>query len=92
MSFPSGTILLSNSMPREQQGMAASVVNTVVNYSISLSLGIAGTIESNVNDGGRDILRGYHGALYLAMGLSGLGFLVAMTSLSKEATKCKNPV
>lgn len=83
MSFPSGTILLSNSMPREQQGMAASVVNTVVNYSISLSLGIAGTVESNVNGGGSDILRGYHGALYLGMGLSGCGLVLALFSIPK---------
>lgn len=77
-------------MPREQQGMAASVVNTVVNYSISLSLGIAGTIERNVNQGGNDVLKGYHGALYLAMGLSGLGALVALTSLARETTINRN--
>ena len=78
MSFPSGTILLSNSMPPEHQGMAASVINTVVNYSISLSLGVAGTIDRNVNKDGRDVLGGYHGALYLGMGLSASGFLLAM--------------
>ncbi|KEQ66148.1 MFS general substrate transporter [Aureobasidium melanogenum CBS 110374] len=90
MSFPSGTILLSNSMPREQQGMAASVVNTVVNYSISLSLGIAGTIERNVNQGGNDVSKGYHGALYLAMGLSGLGLVVALISLLRETASNRN--
>ncbi|KAH0009298.1 hypothetical protein KCU78_g10800, partial [Aureobasidium melanogenum] len=83
MSFPSGTILLSNSMPREQQGMAASVVNTVVNYSISLSLGIAGTVDSNINGGGNDVLRGYRGALYLGVGLSGFGLLLAIFSILK---------
>lgn len=76
-------------MPLEQQGMAASVVNTVVNYSISLSLGIAGTIERNVNESGKNILAGYHGALYLAMGLSGLGCLVAVTSILREVTSEK---
>ncbi|KAI5197996.1 hypothetical protein E4T39_07022 [Aureobasidium subglaciale] len=81
MSFPSGTILLSNSMPREQQGMAASVVNTVVNYSISISLGIAGTVDSNINRGGSDIMKGYHGALYLGLGLSGSGLLLAIFSI-----------
>ncbi|KAG9513386.1 hypothetical protein KCU93_g10079, partial [Aureobasidium melanogenum] len=83
MSFPSGTILLSNSMPREQQGMAASVVNTVVNYSISLSLGIAGTVDSSINGGGNDVLRGYRGALYLGVGLSGFGLLLAIFSILK---------
>ncbi|CAH0045899.1 unnamed protein product [Clonostachys solani] len=49
MSFPSGTLVLSNSLPREQQGVAASVVNTVVNYSISIGLGLAGTVERYIN-------------------------------------------
>ena len=81
MSFPSGTILLSNSMPREQQGMAASVVNTVVNYSISLSLGIAGTIERNVNQGGNDVLKGYHGALALQLFSAGKRYFSRSTNI-----------
>lgn len=48
MSFPAATILLSNRMRREEQGVAASLVNTVVNYSISIGLGMAGTIEGRV--------------------------------------------
>ncbi|KAK4159662.1 putative drug resistance protein [Cladorrhinum sp. PSN259] len=45
MSNPAATILLSNSVSKEHQGIAASLVVTTVNYSISLALGIAGTIE-----------------------------------------------
>ena len=45
MSFPAATIILSNFMPREHQGLAASLVNTIVNYSISIGLGIGGTVE-----------------------------------------------
>ncbi|CZR55885.1 related to Drug resistance protein YOR378W [Phialocephala subalpina] len=41
MSFPAGTIILSNGMPREHQGIAASLINTTVNYSISLRFGIS---------------------------------------------------
>lgn len=78
MSFPSATIVLSNSMPREHQGVAASLVNTLVNYSISIGLGLAGTVESQVNRGGKDVLRGYRGASYMGVGLSGLGVLVAL--------------
>lgn len=48
MSFPAGSIILSNHMPLEHQGLAASLVNTVVNYSIALALGIAGTVEAQV--------------------------------------------
>lgn len=40
----------------------------MVNYSISLALGFAGTVEANVNNGGltpEDKLKGYRGAWYL---------------------------
>ncbi|KAL4891148.1 major facilitator superfamily domain-containing protein [Aspergillus ambiguus] len=78
MSFPSGTLILSNSMPRQHQGLAASLVTTTVNYSISLGLGFAGTVESNVNEGGRNVLRGYRGALYLGIGFAGLGLVTSV--------------
>ncbi|ORY30775.1 major facilitator superfamily domain-containing protein [Naematelia encephala] len=84
MSFPSGTIILSNSMPRHQQGMAASIVNTVVNYSISLALGFAGTAESYTNNGGKtnaDILTGFRSAQYVGVGLSGLGVVASLLFL-----------
>lgn len=87
MSFPSSVIVLSNHMPPEQQGIAASLVNTVINYSISIGLGIAGTVESQVNDGGRDLLRGYRGAWYVGIGLDGLGiFLACCLILSWRST------
>lgn len=79
MSFPSATIVLSNSMPREHQGVAASLINTVVNYSISIGLGIAGLAEISVNDGGRDLLKGYRAAWYVGIGLAAAGILLALT-------------
>jgi hypothetical protein len=87
MSFPSATLVISDSMAKRHQGVAASLVNTVVNYSISLGLGFAGTIEVNVNDGGRtpeDVLHGYRSALYMGIGLSGLGICFAVTFLAKS--------
>jgi hypothetical protein len=77
MSFPSASLILSNSMPRKDQGVAGSLVNTVVNYSISLGLGFAGTVERYVNDDNKDVLRGYRGATYMGVGLAGLGTIVA---------------
>jgi len=87
MSFPAATLILSNAVKKEHQGIAASLVNTVVNYSISLSLGFAGTIESHVNNGGQtpsDTLQGYRGALYFAIGLSGIGIAVSVSFLIKS--------
>jgi len=77
MSFPSGILILSNSMPQQDQGVAGSLVNTVVNYSISLGLGFAGTVERYVNNDNKDVLRGYRGATYLGVGLAGLGTIIA---------------
>ncbi|GAB7350964.1 hypothetical protein MBLNU459_g1465t1 [Dothideomycetes sp. NU459] len=87
MSFPAATLILSNAVAKEYQGIAASLVSTVVNYSISLALGFAGTIEGNVNNGGAtlsDILEGFRGAWYLATGLSGLGIVVSIVFVFKS--------
>lgn len=68
MSFPAATLILSNAVSKEHQGVAASLVNTVVNYSISLGLGFAGTVQVHVNNGGKtpeDLLKGYRGAFYM---------------------------
>lgn len=45
LSYPAGNMLLSSSLPKEQQGIAASLVATLVNYSISVGLGFGGTID-----------------------------------------------
>ncbi|KAK3984033.1 putative drug resistance protein [Cladorrhinum sp. PSN332] len=81
MSNPAATILLSNSVSKEHQGIAASLVVTTVNYSISIALGIAGTIEVHTNDGGYDILKGYRAAQYFGTGLGFLGVLLALCFL-----------
>ena len=84
MSFPAATLILSDSVPKKHQGIAASLVNTVVNYSISLALGFAGTVEGHVNHGGtipEDLLLGYRGAWYFAMGLSGFGLFLSLIFL-----------
>jgi predicted MFS family arabinose efflux permease len=77
MSFPAGTIILSNHVPKEHQGIAASLVNTVINYSISIGLGIAGMVESQVNKDGSHTLKGYRSAWYTGIGLSGMGIVLS---------------
>ncbi|KAI0881951.1 major facilitator superfamily-domain-containing protein [Annulohypoxylon maeteangense] len=89
MSFPAGTIIMSASLPKQHQGVAASLINTVVNYSVSLGLGFAGTVEMQVDHGGLteadDLLRGYRGALYLGIGLAGLGVAISIIFAIKQA-------
>lgn len=94
MSFPAGTLLLSNAVAREHQGIAASLVATIVNYSIALGLGFAGTIEYQTNKGGTspaDVLRGFRSAFYLGIGLAGLGCLVCFVFSFKPRRKIGKP-
>jgi MFS family permease len=80
MSFPSATILVSDRAGPGSQGAAASLVNTVVNYAISVGLGLAGTVVRGV--GGerspQDMLRGFRDAWYMGMALSGTGIVIAI--------------
>ncbi|KAL4919706.1 major facilitator superfamily [Aspergillus aurantiobrunneus] len=89
MSFPAATLMLSNAVKREHQGLAASLVTTVVNYSISLSLGFAGTIESQIVKGDSPVerLKGYRSALYFAIGLGGLGLGISVIYAVKSYIK-----
>ncbi|KIN08830.1 hypothetical protein OIDMADRAFT_37859 [Oidiodendron maius Zn] len=85
-SFPAATIIFSNAVPQRYQGMGASIVMTVVNYSISLGLGFAGTIETNINNGGMmesEKFLGYHGALWFSVGLAGLGLVLSLIFVAK---------
>ncbi|KAI1127827.1 major facilitator superfamily transporter [Nemania abortiva] len=82
MSFPAATLILSNAVKREHQGIGASLVNTVVNYSISLAVGFAGTIEMQVSHG--DELTGYRGSLYFGIGIAVLGLGVCILFLIRE--------
>ncbi len=84
MSFPAATIIMSDLVPKGQQGVAASLVATVVNYSISIGLGIAGTVEVHVNHGGADLLKGYRGSWYTGIGLSGAGILLSLCFIFVE--------
>ncbi|ERF77012.1 hypothetical protein EPUS_06880 [Endocarpon pusillum Z07020] len=78
MSFPSATILLSSKVGKENQGVAMSLVNTVVNYSISVGLGLAGTVQMKVDHGDATrLLDGFRAAWYFGIGLSGCGVLIA---------------
>jgi MFS family permease len=85
MSFPAATVILSNHMPREHQGLAGSLVNTVVNYSISIALGIAGTVEvatTHKSTSPEDFIWGLRCALYTGVGLAGMGVILGVLFFS----------
>ncbi|KAG9235205.1 major facilitator superfamily domain-containing protein [Amylocarpus encephaloides] len=79
--FTAAQIIASNSVPRNQQGIAGSLIGTLLTYGVSTGLGFGGTVEVHTNDGGRNLVRGYRGALYLGIGFAaaslvlGLGFV-----------------
>lgn len=81
MSFPAGTMILSAAFPKHQQGLAGSLVSTFVNYSISIGLGFAGTVEyystRGMEDGLEKHIKGMRNAMYMGVGLAGCGVLLA---------------
>ncbi|KAH6639609.1 major facilitator superfamily domain-containing protein [Boeremia exigua] len=72
----SAQIIASNTVPMKHQGVAGSLVGTLLGYGMSTGLGIAGTVEVHTFDDGRDLLRGYHSAAYLGVGLAVAAFLM----------------
>ncbi|KAE8538309.1 hypothetical protein D1P53_005651 [Cryptococcus gattii VGV] len=80
LSFPTGQLIVSNSVDVEFQGIAAGVVSMITNYSQSIGLGLAGTIERYVrgpdNLSRSDLLYGYRVSFYFAIALSALAVIV----------------
>lgn len=89
MSFPAATVILSNSLPKAQQGVAASLVATFQNYAISIGLGIAGTVEyyqtRNLPDSIETDIHGFRVAFYMGMGLAGCGVVLSLIFILKQA-------
>lgn len=70
---------------RQQQKL--TLERSQVNYSISLGLGFASTIDVHVNNGGKnfaDVLHGYRSALWFGVGLAGLGLCTSIAFVLKS--------
>lgn len=76
--FTATQIIASNTVRRDQQGIAGSLMGTVLSYSLSIGVGISGTIEAYTNDNGHKILQGYRSALYFGIGLCVVATLIAV--------------
>lgn len=79
MSFAAGSIILSDYLPKKYQGIAGSLILTVVNYSVSLFLSIGSNIEVETSKRGATSLQSYRNSIYFGIGISGLGVLMALT-------------
>lgn len=87
MSFPAATLILSDAVAKQHQGIGASLVNTMVNYGIAIGVSIAGTVEVNVHGGGgtlEDRLDGFRGGLYIGIGLASLGLVNCIVFLIRS--------
>ncbi|KAK2015088.1 MFS general substrate transporter [Colletotrichum eremochloae] len=76
--FTASQIIASNSVKRNQQGIAGSFVGTVLSYGLSTGLGFAGTVEAYTNSNGKNPVQGYRNALYLGIGMAGCATAIAL--------------
>ncbi|KAI0049719.1 MFS general substrate transporter [Auriscalpium vulgare] len=76
-----GSIIAANSVKRHEQGVAGTLIGVLQTYGLSTGLGFAGTVESQVNEGGRNLVKGYRGALYLAVGFCVLALAIDIVAV-----------
>lgn len=77
-SFPASSILLSDELPHEIQGMAGSLIMTMINYGLSFFVGVSGTIETQIGlHNGDDLLGEIRACAYYAIGLAGASTLIS---------------
>ena len=73
LAFESASLIASDAVPQNLQGVAGSFINTVLNYSIGIGLALTGNVEVGVNECGDDPLKGYRGAWWRALDLRDWG-------------------
>lgn len=74
----SAQIIASNTVPKKHQGVAGSLVGTLLSYGMSTGLGFAGTVEVNTFANGENLLHGYHCAAWLAVGLAAAALVIGV--------------
>ncbi|EXJ91360.1 hypothetical protein A1O1_04472 [Capronia coronata CBS 617.96] len=74
--YTAAQIIASNSVGRQHQGTAGSLISVLNLYGVSLGLGFAGTIEVQTNDHGRNKVLGFRAALYFGVAIAAVAVLV----------------
>ena len=68
--FTAAAIIASNSVKRNEQGIAGSLISTSQLYATSIGLGFAGVVEVHTNNHDMSSVRGYRSALFLGVGMA----------------------
>ncbi|KAJ5238236.1 hypothetical protein N7489_008327 [Penicillium chrysogenum] len=74
--YTAGQIIASNSVRRNQQGIAASVIGTLNLYGNSLGLGFASTIEVQIARRSGSQIMGYRAALFFGVAISAVALIL----------------
>ncbi|KAH7061278.1 major facilitator superfamily domain-containing protein [Macrophomina phaseolina] len=85
--FTAAQIIVSNSVKREQQGIAGSLIGTLATYGQSIGLGFAGTVEKYTTEGENDLVQGYRNALYFGIGLGVATLILDLLFVRVEADR-----
>ncbi|CAG7998833.1 unnamed protein product [Penicillium salamii] len=86
--FTAAQIVASNSVGKDKQGIAGSLIGTIMTYGMSIGLGFAGTVEKYTMLHNTDTVQGYRNALYLAIGM-GVAALVLDLLFVRVAAEIK---
>lgn len=74
--YTAGQIIASNSVRRNQQGIAGSIIGTLNLYGNSLGLGFASTIEVQIAQRSGSDIMGYRAALYFGVAISAVALVL----------------
>ncbi|KUL83428.1 hypothetical protein ZTR_10967 [Talaromyces verruculosus] len=74
--YTAGQIIASNSVRRNQQGIAGSIIGTLNLYGNSLGLGFASTIEVQIAQRSGSKILGYRAALYFGVAISAVALVL----------------
>ncbi|RMJ09416.1 hypothetical protein CDV36_010975 [Fusarium kuroshium] len=79
--FTASQLITSGTVKRSQQGVAGSLIGTVLAYGLATGRGFAGTVEYYTNNQGKDLVKGYRNGLYLGIGMAGAAVVLPLLSV-----------
>jgi len=77
--------MVSNSVSKDDQGVASSAISLIGNYSLSMGMAMASNLEVKINNNGMDKLHGYRGAFWL--GCAFASFATVVTAICSPKMK-----